>query len=70
MSHVLSCHVPPQLKASKDARVLSVLSAGVHKAYLNYREDPELKKNFRYGPSASGWAVFASFVSQQMPAYE
>ena len=27
--------------------MLTVLSAGVHQAYLQYREDPELKRNFR-----------------------
>ena len=49
-----------QLKASKDARVLSVLSAGVHKAYPEYRLDPELKKNFRCEINAS-WYGAVSF---------
>ena len=58
----------PQLEASKDARVLSVLSAGVHSAYRQYREDPELRNNYSL-PNAANAAGFyndlaADFLSR------
>lgn len=58
----------PQLAASKDARVLSVLSAGVHSAYRLYREDPELRQHYSL-PNAANAAGFyndlaADFLSQ------
>ena len=58
----------PQLEASKDARVLSVLSAGVHSAYRLYREDPELRRHYSL-PNAANAAGFyndlaADFLSQ------
>ena len=36
----------PLLEQSPDARVLSVLSAGVHSTYKNYKVDPELRENY------------------------
>mmetsp|Transcript_8882 Transcript_8882/g.11742 ORF Transcript_8882/g.11742 Transcript_8882/m.11742 type:complete len:297 (-) Transcript_8882:220-1110(-) len=36
----------PLLEESQSARVLSVLSGGVHSPYVQYRDDPELKKNY------------------------
>eukprot|EP01097_Dermamoeba_algensis_P000983 TRINITY_DN1365_c0_g1_i1.p1 TRINITY_DN1365_c0_g1~~TRINITY_DN1365_c0_g1_i1.p1 ORF type:complete len:171 (-),score=37.20 TRINITY_DN1365_c0_g1_i1:19-531(-) len=36
----------PLLRAAPSPRVLSVLSAGVHSVYGDYKKDPELKDNF------------------------
>jgi NAD(P)-dependent dehydrogenase (short-subunit alcohol dehydrogenase family) len=36
----------PLLKNSNSPRVLSVLSGGVHSVYSEYKNDPELKKNY------------------------
>lgn len=36
----------PLLQKSSDPRVLSVLSAGVHSPYKQYKEDTDLVKNF------------------------
>jgi NAD(P)-dependent dehydrogenase (short-subunit alcohol dehydrogenase family) len=36
----------PLLRAAPSARVLSVLSAGVHSPYSHYETDPELKENY------------------------
>ena len=47
---VLARALAPLLAESSDARVLSVLSAGVHGAYTNYASDPELKSGCSASP--------------------
>eukprot|EP00603_Paraphysomonas_imperforata_P002364 CAMPEP_0114437164 /NCGR_PEP_ID=MMETSP0103-20121206/13859_1 /TAXON_ID=37642 ORGANISM="Paraphysomonas imperforata, Strain PA2" /NCGR_SAMPLE_ID=MMETSP0103 /ASSEMBLY_ACC=CAM_ASM_000201 /LENGTH=276 /DNA_ID=CAMNT_0001607521 /DNA_START=181 /DNA_END=1011 /DNA_ORIENTATION=+ len=47
----------PLLAASPDARVMSVLSAGVHAPYSLYKTDPDLEKNFsiKNGADSAGF---------------
>merc|ERR1712000_687393 len=41
-----AAQLAPLLEKSDDARVLSVLSGGIHSAYANYEKDPDLSKNY------------------------
>ncbi len=48
----------PQLRASPDARVLSVLSAGVHGVYPHYADDFELKRNYSLKNAADAAGLY------------
>jgi hypothetical protein len=47
----------PLLSASPDARVMTVLSAGVHASYAQYKTDPDLEANFsiKNGADSAGF---------------
>lgn len=47
----------PLLSASSDARVMTVLSAGVHAPYALYKTDPDLQQNFsiKNGADSAGF---------------
>ena len=49
-----------KLKAATDARVLMVLSAGVHSAYTNWKQDPSVKDSYslRNAADAAGFVCF------------
>jgi NAD(P)-dependent dehydrogenase (short-subunit alcohol dehydrogenase family) len=54
----------PKLAESKEEetpKILSVLSGGVHQAYLKYKEDPMLEKNYSIKNAANcGTSIFLS----------
>lgn len=50
---LLMTALAPLLQCSSDGRCLSVLSGGVHSAYANYAEDPELAKGYSLTKAAN-----------------
>eukprot|EP00048_Salpingoeca_helianthica_P015573 m.227462 g.227462 ORF g.227462 m.227462 type:complete len:323 (+) comp17220_c0_seq1:179-1147(+) len=59
----------PAMSTARDARVLSVLSAGVHSPFTGYKTDPELKTTYSLTNAANA-AGFYNDIAAEMLAKE
>lgn len=56
----------PLLNASPDARVMSVLSAGVHSSYRDYKTDPDLENSFSIKNGADSAGFYNDIAVDQL----
>jgi len=56
----------PLLEKSDDARVLTVLSAGVHSNYVQYAEDPDLSKAYSLAKAANAAGMYNDIGFDQL----
>lgn len=56
----------PLLERGEDSRVLSVLSAGVHKPYEAYETDPDLSKSYSLGGAANAAGFYNDIAADSL----
>ena len=56
----------PNLRQSDDARVLSVLSAGVHGTYAHWRGDPEVKSHYSLKAAADSAGFYNDLAAEAL----